>query len=300
MNDSLRYALALLRVPHLNNAAILQLLNLFSPKEIFKESQNPHSEVFKGKVQECFLAVDWKMVDEDLRWLESPWNHFISIKDEDYPSLLRDIANPPAFLFIKGQRDLLSKHQLAIVGSRSSGKLGVQMAQDFASALVKEGLTITSGLSLGIDAAAHKGALEAGGSTIAVAGTSLDRVYPAKHKDLATSIYQQGAIISEYPLGMAADGKNFPARNRIISGLSLGVLVVEAEANCGSVGIAQSALDQNREVFAIPGSIHNPLAKGCNILIRQGAKLVDSAEDVMEDLDNMYQIRKDRFSPALG
>lgn len=290
-DSSLRYSLALLRVPHFSNAAILQLLELFTPKEIFDESVNPSSDIFSDKVKDCFRRVDWNKVDSDLRWLDSPWNHFMSINDEDYPPLLRDIHNPPAFLFIKGRRDVLSSHQVAVVGSRASGKDGTKMAHDFAMTLSKEGLVITSGLSLGIDAGAHVGAIEGNGLTIAVAGTGLDRVYPGCHQELATKIYQNGAIISEYPLGTAADGRNFPARNRLISGLSLGVLVVEAESNCGSVGIAQSALEHNREVFAIPGSIHNPLAKGCNTLIRQGAKLVDSAEDVLEDLDRMYHIR---------
>lgn len=284
MNDELKYTLALLRVPGLSNTIILKLLQNFSPKEIFLESQNPLSTIFQGKLLDAFQSVIWKQIDTDRRWLDHPKNHLITIMDNQYPDLLREIANPPALLFVKGDPSLLNKPQLAVVGSRSASKQGIQTAMDFSSSIAKENIVITSGLSLGIDAAAHKGAIIGEGKTIAVVGTSLDRVYPACHKDLAGQIIENGALVSEYPLGTPAIGDNFPARNRIISGLCLGVLVIEAAQESSSLGVAHSALEQNREVFAIPGSIHNPLAKGCNSLIRQGAKLVDKTDDIFEEL----------------
>jgi len=184
---------------------------------------------------------------------------------------------------------LLNQPQIAIVGSRNPSPQGVQTAQQFATTLAQYGFVITSGLALGIDAAAHQGALAASGRTIAVAGTGLDRVYPARHKQLATDILQHGTIISEFPPGTAAKANHFPRRNRIISGLCLGLLVVEAAKQSGSLITARLALEQNREVFAIPGSIHNPLARGCNALIRQGAKLVETTDDIFEELGQYNQ-----------
>ena len=192
-------------------------------------------------------------------------------------------------LFIRGILELLATPQIAIVGSRNPSRLGKQTAEDFAKTLANFGFTITSGLALGIDAASHIGALQAEGHTIAVAGTGLDRVYPARHKQLATEILQTGAIVSEFPPGTAARAINFPRRNRIISGLSIGLLVVEAAQRSGSLITARMALEQGREVFAIPGSIHNPLARGCNALIREGAKLVETTQDILEELGQYFQ-----------
>ena len=204
--------------------------------------------------------------------------------DPDYPVLLSQLESPPPLLYIHGQTNILSEPLLAMVGSRNPSASGVQTARDFARHLSAAGLVINSGLALGIDAACHQGALDAGMPTVAVMGTGLDRVYPARHRDLALKIAEQGALVSEFPIGTAPCAENFPRRNRIISGLSLGPLVVEAAIRSGSLITARYAGDQGREVFAIPGSIHNPLARGCHHLIRQGAKLVETAQDVMDEL----------------
>jgi DNA processing protein len=196
-------------------------------------------------------------------------------------------------LFVRGNPELLSGPQIAIVGSRNPSTSGLEIAFSFAKTLSQCGFTITSGLDLGIDAASHLGALKANGFTIAVAGTGLDRIYPARHKDLATEIVNTGAMISEFPPGTTAKANHFPRRNRIISGLCLGLLVVEAAKQSGSLITARMALEQNREVFAIPGSIHNPLARGCNALIREGAKLVETTQDILEELSQYYQQDED-------
>ncbi len=227
--------------------------------------------------------------EQELAWLEQPNHHLITLSDPRYPKRLREIADPPAALYVIGEPDLLSATQLGIVGSRNPTPGGSETAHAFAGYLAQSGLTITSGLALGVDAAAHRGALQAGGKTIAVAGTGLDRVYPARHRELAHEIVGQGALISEFPLGTPALALNFPRRNRIISGLSLGVLVVEAALQSGSLITARLAAEQGREVFAIPGSIHNPLARGCHALIRQGAKLVETAADILEELGPIAQ-----------
>lgn len=217
-------------------------------------------------------------------WLEAPGNHLVALDDPRYPDLLRQIPDPPPVLYVHGDPELLGNLQLAIVGSRNPSRGGLENARAFASHLAGAGLTITSGLALGIDAEAHRGALAAGGTTIAVTGTGLDRVYPARHHDLAHAIAEHGALVSEFPPGTPPRPAHFPQRNRIISGLALGTLVVEAARRSGSLVTARHALEQGREVFAIPGSIHNPLARGCHALIRQGAKLVETAEDILEEL----------------
>ncbi len=208
----------------------------------------------------------------------------MTINDDHYPSLLKEISAPPPLLYVNGNPDLLNHPQIAIVGSRNPSDVGKQIAADFAATLASQGFAITSGLALGIDAASHQGALKADGFTIAVAGTGPDRVYPARHQQLARDITQQGALVSEFPPGTSAKASHFPQRNRIISGLSMGLLVVEAAKKSGSLITARCAIDQGREVFAIPGSIHNPLARGCNALIRDGAKLVETTEDILEEL----------------
>jgi DNA processing protein len=217
-------------------------------------------------------------------WLAAPGNHLLRLDDPRYPDLLRQIPDPPPVLYVRGDPAALGNLQLAIVGSRNPTRGGLENARAFAAHLAGAGLTITSGLALGIDAAAHEGALAAGGTTIAVTGTGLDRVYPARHRELAHRIAGQGALVSEFPPGTPPRPAHFPQRNRIISGLSLGTLVVEAARRSGSLVTARHALEQGREVFAIPGSIHNPLARGCHALIRQGAKLVETADDILEEL----------------
>jgi DNA processing protein len=232
-------------------------------------------------------------IEQTLAWAAQDNNHVITLADANYPQALLRIADPPTLLYVKGNDALLNKPAIAIVGSRNASAQGMLNADRFAQNLSDAGLTVVSGLALGIDTGAHTGAIQSAkaankatnaGSSIAVIGTGLDIVYPAANRALAHQLADVGCIISEYPLGTPAIAHNFPRRNRIISGLSLGVLVVEAAAQSGSLITARSALEQGREVFAIPGSIHSPLAKGCHQLIRQGAKLVESAQDILEEL----------------
>ena len=251
-----------------------------------------------GAALDYLRRPDWRRVEQDLAWLEQPRNHLLRLDDPRYPSLLRQIPYPPPLLFVHGDPDCLRLPQLAIVGTRNPTPLGRETAQRFAAHLAEFGLLITSGLALGIDAAAHQGALAGGGRTIAVMGTSLDRVYPAQHRDLAHAIAERGALVSEFPVGTSPAAGNFPQRNRLISGLALGVLVVEAAAQSGSLITARLANEQGREVFAIPGSIHNPLAKGCHALIRQGAKLVETADDILEELGTLAATTREVVFPV--
>lgn len=230
--------------------------------------------------------------DELARWLAGGANRWLmTCTDADWPNPLAQIEDAPAVLLGLGRRALLSDPQLAVVGARHASREGVANAATFAEALSQAGLTITSGLAHGIDAAAHRGALKGVGSTIAVMGTGIDRVYPAANQQLAHQIAEAGAIVSEFPLGTAPRAPNFPRRNRIVSGLSVGTLVVEAAERSGSLITAQLASQQGREVFAIPGSIHNPMAKGCHRLIKQGAKLVECAQDILEELSSLLQLQ---------
>jgi DNA processing protein len=236
-------------------------------------------------------------VKRDLEWLATNQSsNIITLADIEYPQLLKKIANPPPILYVLGDVAHLNKPQLAIVGSRNATKYGLAHAQRFAQQFTQAGITITRGLALGIDAASHRGALSANGSTVAVLATGIDKVYPPRHIELSKQIEQTGCLVSEFPIGTNAFPAYFPQRNRIISGLSLAVLVVEAALNSGSLITANYAIEQNREVFAIPGTINTPMSRGCHELIRQGAKLVESAEDVLEELASLlkYVIRDKR------
>ncbi|PPD05451.1 MAG: DNA-protecting protein DprA [Methylobacter sp.] len=286
--NPLKYWLALLRTPGLGCRTFLKLLDSHKPEQIFAESTAALTALgLKSAVVEAIQRMDWSVIDQDLDWLSQTGNLAITLDSPDYPARLKEIADPPPVLFVRGDASLLTKPQIAIVGSRNPSKLGLATARGFAQSLAQCGLVITSGLALGIDAASHQGALDVNAGTIAVAGTGPDRVYPASHKTLAEAIIKTGAIVSELPPGTTAKAANFPRRNRIISGLSMGLLVVEAARQSGSLITARLALEQNREVFAIPGSIHNPLARGCNALIREGAKLVETTQDILEEL-NLY------------
>jgi DNA processing protein len=223
-------------------------------------------------------------VAQALEWLQLAQNGLVTLADSDYPARLLQIADPPPLLYIKGRRELLAAPSLAVVGSRNATPQGISNAEQFAKALSDAGLAITSGMALGIDTAAHRGGLAGKGASIAVLGTGLDTIYPARNKPIALALAKQGLLMSEFPLGTAAIASNFPRRNRIISGLSLGCLVVEATLNSGSLITAKQAAEQGREVFAIPGSIHSPFSKGCHQLIKQGAKLVETATDILEEL----------------
>jgi DNA processing protein len=273
--------------PGLGHQSLRKLLvALGSPANILAASQLELCAVVTEKIA---LAIRrggagpeiWSSVGS---WLDDPVNHIITLADPDYPQALLEIPDPPPLIYVKGRLDLLNLPGFAIVGSRNATAQGLANAEAFAAALSNAGLTIVSGLALGVDAAAHRGGLEGTSSTIAVIGTGLDVVYPARNRDLAHQIAARGTLVSEFPLGTPALAANFPRRNRLICGLSKGCLVVEAAVSSGSLITARLATDQGRDVFAIPGSIHSPLAKGCHALIKQGAKLVESAQDVLEEL----------------
>lgn len=286
ITDELPCWLALGRAPGLGPATVRGLIELFGSAESVIRARR--SELAGFGLPDATVAwlcnPDWDLVEADLRWCESADHHILRVSDPGYPRLLLEIANPPTLLFVVGDPDTLCTPQLAIVGSRNPTQGGRANAFEFASTLSHVGLTITSGLALGIDAAGHRGALDARGRSIAVLGTGADRVYPARHKALAHEIAACGALVSEFHPGTQPMRQNFPRRNRLIAGLSLGTLVVEAALSSGSLITARYAAEQGREVFAIPGSIHNPLAKGCHVLIREGAKLVESAQHVLEEL----------------
>lgn len=232
---------------------------------------------------ERVLRPDQASIVAALRWSEQREASILSLADPRYPTRLREIASAPPLLFVRGDLALLQEPQLAIVGSRNPTTGGVQTTRAFAAHLAGLGLVITSGMALGVDAAAHIGALESG-RTIAVLGTGPDRVYPAVHRELARRISAEGVLVSEFLPGVGPQSSHFPRRNRTISGLSLGTLVTEAAPRSGSLITARYAAEQGREVFAIPGSIHSPLARGCHQLIRDGAKLIDSVDQLLEEL----------------
>ncbi len=284
--DELACLLALHRAPDLGAKGLAGLWGLFpDPRVVFQTRRSElQSHGLKKTTLDYICSPDWAIVEEDLQWLDQPNHHILTLENPLYPFRLKEIADPPPLLFVLGDPEVLSQAQLALVGSRNPTPGGSATAFEFARYLAAMGLVITSGLALGIDGKGHRGALAAGGFSIAVAGTGVDRVYPARHRKLAHQIAENGAIVSEYPLGSQPQRSNFPRRNRILSGLSIGVLVVEAAMNSGSLITARMAAEQGREVFAVPGSIHNPLARGCHALIRQGAKLVEVADDILEEL----------------
>lgn len=227
---------------------------------------------------------DSSLIESDTEWLAQADHHLLTWDSEEYPALLRDIPSPPAALYVDGNPNTLWRPQIAVIGSRNPTAGGRDNALDFAAELSRQGLTITSGMAAGIDSCAHLAAIKAGGQTVAVMGTGLDRIYPASGKQLAAEISGQGALVSEFPPGTGAKRSHFPSRNRIISGLSLGVLVIEAGLNSGTLITARMAGEQGRDVFALPGSIHNPMSKGCHRLIRDGARLVENVVQIMQEL----------------
>lgn len=284
--DTLRHWLALYRAPALGPAGFRRLRQSYA-EPAAALADDPARLQALGLSAEAVAGLrqpDWEGADRDLHWLQAEGRHLLALGEADYPPLLAEIPDPPPLLFVHGDPAHLTLPQLALVGSRNPTPAGQRNARDFAAHLARAGLAITSGLALGIDGAAHQGALEAGGVTLAVMGTGPDRIYPARHRDLAHAIAATGALVTEFPTGTPPMPDHFPRRNRLISGLSVGTLVVEAALRSGSLITARFALEQGREVFAIPGSIHNPLAKGCHALIRQGAKLVETARDIAEEL----------------
>jgi DNA processing protein len=278
--------LALWRVPGIGPARFRDLtMALGGPSAVLAADRSALRALgIAEDLARAIAAATPQAAEADLRWLEAPEHHLLRIDDPGYPGRLRALPDAPPLLFVHGDPSLLADPQIALVGSRNPSPGGAETAADFAEALARAGLIVTSGLALGVDAAAHRGALRAGAPTLAVAGTGIDRIYPARHRDLAHEIVERGALVSEFPVGTEARREHFPRRNRIISGLSLGTLVVEAARQSGSLITARLAGEQGREVFAVPGSIHNPMARGCHRLIREGAKLVETAADVLEEL----------------
>lgn len=287
--DELASWLRLERTPGVGPETARKLLAQFGlPHHIFSASYSALLAAAGERTARALLAplsVDTQaLIDKTVEWSEQAGNHVLTLADSDYPQKLLDIADPPLLLYAKGNLALLQADAVAVVGSRNATTQGMLNAEQFSQSLSGAGLTVVSGLALGIDTAAHRGGLRGVGSTVAVIGTGADIVYPARNRSLAHEIAEAGCIVSEYALGTPAIASNFPRRNRIISGLARGVLVVEAAAQSGSLITARIAAEQGRDVFAIPGSIHSPLAKGCHLLIKQGAKLVETASDVLDEL----------------
>ncbi|ANJ74255.1 DNA-processing protein DprA [Ralstonia insidiosa] len=289
--DSVELAawLRLTETPGVGPVAARQLLAAFGlPQDIFVQPYSALARVLPERQARALLAAPdaalAALIERTVAWANEPGNAVFTLADRGYPPRLLELTDPPTVLYAKGDVSLLRAAAVGVVGARSATAAGIDNARAFAQALSAASVTIVSGLALGIDAAAHEGALGGPGSTIAVVGTGLDIVYPARNRALAHRIAEAGVIISEYPLGMGARAENFPRRNRLIAGLARGLLVVEAAAQSGSLITARLAAEQGRDVFAIPGSIHSPLAKGCHLLIKQGAKLVETAADILDEL----------------
>ena len=281
-SETLRYRLALLHVRGVGPVQFRRLRQQAGNIESLFHSPPPG---LPAALSSALRTPDWQAVERDLAWLAQQDCQILCDDEPGYPSQLHELDDAPPLLFVRGDAALLQHPQVAIVGSRNPSVVGTEIAHDFARHLADSGIAVTSGLAQGIDTASHRGALDGGGQTIAVFATGLDRVYPATNRELAHQIVAQGgALVSENPPGTPPSKGNFPRRNRLISGLSLGTLVVEAALRSGSLITARLAAEQGREVFAIPGSIHNPLARGCHRLIREGAKLVETAADIIEEL----------------
>jgi DNA processing protein len=285
--EKFKHWLALIRAPGVGAVHGARLLEAFGEPEAALNAGPAawRKAGIPASLHEGLRNPDWAAVEQDEKWLAGKGCGLVTWHDPLYPALLREIAYAPLVLFYQGDAAHLLRPQLAVVGARSATPQGLETAEDFAAELTRRGLLITSGLALGIDGAAHRGALKAGGATVAVCATGLDRVYPARHRELAHEIAGKGVLISEFPAGTPPLAENFPRRNRLISGLSLGVLVVEAAQRSGSLITARLALEQGREVFAIPGSIHSVLSRGGHALIRQGAKLTETVDDILEELE---------------
>ncbi len=272
-----------------------------NPRQLLDSSTDTLKSLGLNHESVCRLrAARHPGVDKDLAWSEGEGNQLLCYSDAAYPEMLRQTSAFPALLYLRGNVALLSSPQIAIVGSRNCTPGGAQNAFDFATQCSAAGLVVTSGLALGVDSAAHRGALGISGETIAVMATGLDQVYPARNRGLADEIAERGLIASEFPLGSRARGACFPQRNRIISGLAVATLVVEAAQRSGSLITARLAAEQGREVLAVPGSIHNPQTRGCHQLIRDGAALVETAEDIADELGSLFDFAKQQQSTQLS
>lgn len=298
-NEEQRYWLALSLMPGLGLVRIHKLMALCDGElaRVFAKPQLALKIGLDAALIQQIREPNWRQVDAALAWAEAKDCHIIYYNDADYPRLLKEISSPPALFYLQGEREIFRLPQLAIVGSRNPTAAGRDTAYQFADFLSQQGLGICSGLALGIDTAAHQGALRQAGITLAVLGSGLQQIYPARNRKLYEEIIVNGAVISEFPLNTAPKAQHFPRRNRIISGLSLGCLVVEAAVQSGSLITARYAMEQGRDVFAIPGSIHNPLARGCHRLLRDGAKLVETGMDVISELHALLQLQQAPAKP---
>ncbi|HEY9446225.1 MAG TPA: DNA-processing protein DprA [Burkholderiales bacterium] len=278
--------LRLVLVPGMSDDAVRRLLVAYgSPQRVLDASPAGVRNIAAASVAAALAkGAPEQRVEDARRWLSEEENHLVTLADEAYPHALLQLTDPPPVIYVKGRIELLNRAAIAVVGSRNATPQGMMTARSFAQALSDAGLSIVSGLALGIDTAAHEGGLSGRAGTLAVVGTGLDIVYPARNRDLAHRIAREGALVSEFPLGAPAIANHFPRRNRIISGLARACLVVEAALSSGSLITARLANEQGKDVFAIPGSIHSALSKGCHVLIKQGAKLVDSVQDILEEL----------------
>lgn len=285
-DSDLRHWVGLTLIPGLGGQGMRRLLRTFGdPERVFGASVSALRKVLDEPAARAVMqGPNDQAVAAALAWAEQPENNILTLGDADYPKQLLATPDPPSLLYVKGRREALNRPAIAVVGSRNATPQGAANAEQFAETLSVAGFSVVSGLALGIDAAAHRGGLRGAGGSIAVVGTGLDIVYPARNRELARQLVQHGAVVSEFSLGTPPVAGNFPRRNRVISGLALGCLVVEAAQASGSLITARQALEQGREVFAIPGSIHSPLSKGCHALIKQGAKLVECAQDILEEL----------------
>ncbi len=290
--EDLEHWLRLALTPGVGPVGARALLEQFGlPHAIFESGGGLLDEVAGGRLASALRERDAgreRRIAQALEWARAEHHHLITLADTDYPPMLLRIADAPPLLYVVGQREALSRPMVAVVGSRNPTAAGVANARAFGFALSRAGWTVASGLALGVDGAAHDGALEGGAGTVAVVGTGADVVYPSRHRRLAERIAADGAVVSELPLGTEPAPGQFPRRNRLIAGMSHGVLVVEAALHSGSLITARQAGEFGREVFAIPGSIHSPLSRGCHALIRQGAVLVGSAEDVLDELPHRH------------
>lgn len=286
------YLLALNRMSQIGPRTIFKLLKRWPElAELFQLDLTQLQQAgLPAKLAQTITAFNLDEVETDLRWQETTNNHLLTWFDPAYPELLKEIHDPPPVLYAQGDLDCLQQKAIAMVGSRKPSITGAETSRRFAYELATNHLTIISGLALGIDAQAHQGCLDAQGKTIAVMGTGIDSIYPRQHQKLADKIRQTGLLLTEFPIKISANAGHFPRRNRIISGLSLITLVVEAAIKSGSLITARLALEQNRDVLAIPGSIHNPQVRGCHHLLQQGAKLVTSSQEILEELGMESQI----------
>jgi DNA processing protein len=289
-SDSMADWVALMLAPGVGPRAAARLLDHFgTPRAVLEASAQALADLgLASKTIDALKQPDAAAMGHILAWAEQPDAHLVTRSDPRYPPLLAELSDAPPLLYVRGDPGLLAEPQIGIVGSRGPTPSGLEITRDFARRLAGDGLLITSGLAIGVDGAAHAGALMAG-RTIAVLGTGPDLVYPAVHRDLARRIADGGALVSEFPPGQGPAARNFPRRNRIISGLSVGILVTEAALKSGSLITARFALEQGREVFAVPGSIRNPLSRGCHALIRDGAKLVEDPAEILVELAPMLR-----------